>query len=122
MAQRRHNKIEIKWFNGKIQDLIGDAQKLRQILHSLLDNANKFTENGDITVEIKILASRSDKIIVQFNVIDTGIGITQEQQQDIFDDFVTLDSTYRRKAEGAVLVWFGKAFGKPIECKAERRK
>ena len=101
LAQRRHNKIEIKWFNGKIQDLIGDAQKLRQILHSLLDNANKFTENGDITVEIKILASRSDKIIVQFNVIDTGIGITQEQQQDIFDDFVTLDSTYRRKAEGA---------------------
>ena len=64
LAQRRHNKIEIKWFNGKIQDLIGDAQKLRQILHSLLDNANKFTENGDITVEIKILASRSDKIIV----------------------------------------------------------
>ncbi|MFM2355957.1 MAG: hypothetical protein RLZZ528_1693 [Pseudomonadota bacterium] len=77
-----------------------DPARLRQILMNLVGNAIKFTRNGEIAVEIEHLDALRQ---TEFRVIDTGIGIAPENIERIFDDFVTLDPSYSRSAEGTGL-------------------
>lgn len=77
-----------------------DKVKLLQVVLNLVANANKFTRNGDISVECDQLA---DGGTVEFRITDTGIGIAHEDQQAIFEDFRTLDTSYGRMAEGSGL-------------------
>src|SRR6185369_5493366 len=72
-----------------------DAQRLSQILKNLLSNALKFTERGEVALEI---ASRDDT--VEFAVRDTGIGIAAEHQQIIFEPFRQADGTTNRRFGG----------------------
>jgi len=67
---------------------------------NLVGNAVKFTRNGQISVEIERLGDRN---LTEIRVRDTGIGIPQADQARIFDDFVTLDATYARRASGTGL-------------------
>ncbi|MEP2530361.1 ATP-binding protein [Shimia sp.] len=77
-----------------------DKVKLLQVVLNLVANANKFTRNGDISVECDQL---SDGQTVEFRITDTGIGIAQEDQEVVFEDFRTLDTSYGRMAEGSGL-------------------
>lgn len=77
-----------------------DPARLRQILMNLVGNAIKFTRNGEVAVEIEHLDALRQ---TEFRVIDTGIGIAPENIERIFDDFVTLDPSYSRSAEGTGL-------------------
>lgn len=71
------------------RQLLGDAQRVRQILLNLGHNAIKFTETGSVSVTV----SRLDRLCVRFEVADTGPGLTQEQQRLIFDRFEQIHAT-----------------------------
>ena len=67
--------------------LLGDGSRLHQILMKLLSNAAKFTSKGEISIEIKTLNEDSQRVLLQFTVKDTGIGIAPNKVKHIFDSF-----------------------------------
>ncbi|MBI2359953.1 MAG: hypothetical protein HYV04_13830 [Deltaproteobacteria bacterium] len=79
-----------------------DPQKLQQILAHLLTNALKFTEQGEISVQVQTLAEGQDSLL-EISVADTGIGISRENQEIIFEDFRQLDGSATRKYGGTGL-------------------
>jgi len=84
--------------------LIGDETRVRQILFNLVGNAIKFTESGSVLVDALVLPSKnSERVRVLFAVSDTGIGISDEQLQDIFEPFVQGERNYTRSYQGAGL-------------------
>jgi len=68
--------------------LVGDQVRLTQILNNLLGNAIKFTEKGNITLQLQHVNTSATEITIKFLVADTGIGISPENQSLIFDPFV----------------------------------
>ena len=84
-------------------NLIGDSLRLRQILSNLISNAVKFTHEGEISVYVKELEDINDKIKLQFDIKDTGIGISSENKEEIFERFKQLDETYTKKYQGTGL-------------------
>lgn len=86
------------------QRLIGDALRLGQVLINLVNNAIKFTEEGEIVVRVRELQSRpGETCTLQFSVQDTGIGMTQDQVAHIFQSFMQADSSTTRKYGGTGL-------------------
>lgn len=77
-----------------------DRNRLRQVLLNLVGNAVKFTENGEIAINAADQEDDTGRRTITFSVVDTGIGIGEDYLESIFDDFVTLDTSYRRQAEG----------------------
>jgi signal transduction histidine kinase/DNA-binding NarL/FixJ family response regulator/HPt (histidine-containing phosphotransfer) domain-containing protein len=67
--------------------LIGDPAKLSQILLNLIGNSMKFVEEGGITLNISLIKEREGQVWIEFVVSDTGIGISEEDLQHIFDSF-----------------------------------
>ncbi|AGI23073.1 RcsC [Pseudomonas sp. ATCC 13867] len=67
--------------------MLGDAARIRQILNNLLSNAVKFTDIGRVVLRLKVTASEIDQVTLQWQVTDTGIGISQEQQRRLFEPF-----------------------------------
>jgi PAS domain S-box-containing protein len=102
----RENGIELNFPPPRAlpETLLGDETRLRQILFNLVGNAVKFTQSGLVSVEVKVLARRPDSSVrILFTVRDTGIGITDEQLQLIFEPFIQADGSYTRKFQGAGL-------------------
>ena len=84
--------------------LIGDPTKISQIIINLISNAVKFTsKNGEVNVSIKPISQDNDEAKVRFEVSDTGIGLTKEQQGKIFDAFSQADISTSRKFGGTGL-------------------
>lgn len=83
--------------------LVGDPQRLRQILINLMDNAVKFTEKGDIKLSMDILEEDEKSVRVIFSVSDTGIGIPADRIEKIFSSFTQVDGSMTRKYGGAGL-------------------
>ena len=83
--------------------LRGDPGRLRQILTNFVGNAIKFTEQGDVTVQAFLEKELADKVIVRFEVTDSGIGIAPEVQGRLFQPFTQADSSTSRKFGGTGL-------------------
>ncbi len=84
--------------------LIGDELKLTQVIKNLISNSLKFTEKGEITLSVsKIESLKGGTARLQFEVIDTGIGIPLEKQTDIFESFVQASSDTTIKYGGSGL-------------------
>ena len=90
---------------------IGDPLRLQQVLSNLLSNAIKFTPQGRIDIRCELLGSNGQNDRLRFEVIDTGIGISAERQQLIFESFKQEDSTISRTYGGSGL---GLAISKQI--------
>lgn len=84
-------------------NLIGDPLRLNQILVNLIGNALKFTQQGEVTLTISEVIRDGDNITLKFAVKDTGIGLTEEQQQKLFKSFSQADSTTTRRYGGTGL-------------------
>lgn len=85
-----------------------DRRRVRQILLNLLSNATKFTEEGTITLRLRRAESydaQSQRLepFVEISVIDTGIGIPEDRQDDIFEEFTQVDGSSTRRASGTGL-------------------
>jgi PAS domain S-box-containing protein len=84
--------------------LLGDPGRLRQILINLVGNAIKFTEHGEILVDVAAEWEPSDReIALHYSVADTGIGIPEDKRQLIFDPFTQVDGSTTRKFGGTGL-------------------
>ena len=83
--------------------LRGDPLRLGQILINLVSNAIKFTPAGSITLRVRCVAEQPGRLVVRFEVIDTGIGMTGEEQQRLFNAFEQADSSMTRKYGGTGL-------------------
>ncbi|RYY76404.1 MAG: PAS domain-containing hybrid sensor histidine kinase/response regulator [Gammaproteobacteria bacterium] len=82
---------------------IGDGQRLQQILVNLVSNAIKFTEHGEVSIFVKSIAQSAESVNLLFCVRDTGIGMTQVQQDRLFSPFTQADSSMTRKFGGTGL-------------------
>jgi len=83
--------------------LKGDEGKVRQILVNLMGNSIKFTEKGEIEVRAILEEEAGDRVVIRFSVKDSGIGISEDQQQRIFQSFVQADGSITRKFGGTGL-------------------
>jgi two-component system sensor histidine kinase/response regulator len=83
--------------------LRGDALRLGQILFNLADNAVKFTETGSVTLRARPSEESPADVLLRFDVVDTGIGISAEEQQRIFSAFEQADNSMTRKYGGVGL-------------------
>ncbi|MFY0621576.1 MAG: response regulator [Pelagimonas sp.] len=99
-AEERGNQITVAPMNPDLHGVFSDPGHVRRILDNLISNAVKFTKEGQITVEVDCHRGLEE---VEIRVIDTGIGITDADLNRIFDDFVTVDTTYGRGAQGTGL-------------------
>ena len=89
--------------DGRIpQTISSDAQRLKQILLNLIGNAIKFTEQGSVKVSISYHDNHGDEAL-EFNVTDTGIGLTGEQIKKLFQPFMQVDASAGRKFGGTGL-------------------
>ena len=82
---------------------VGDPGRLRQILINLVGNAVKFTDKGEIVVSVEEESKTEKEVSFYFTVKDTGIGISKEKQQAIFDPFSQADTSMTRKYGGTGL-------------------
>lgn len=83
--------------------LIGDPLRLGQVLVNYLNNAVKFTEAGEIVIGVGLIHQSEEDVVLRFFVRDSGIGIREEQRQQLFQSFQQLDASTTRKYGGTGL-------------------
>jgi two-component system sensor histidine kinase/response regulator len=83
--------------------LVGDPLRLGQVLTNLVNNAVKFTEQGEIRLKIELMERAADGVRLKFSVRDTGIGMTPEQSSKMFQAFTQADMSTTRKHGGTGL-------------------
>ncbi|RIK71921.1 hypothetical protein DCC62_21105 [candidate division KSB1 bacterium] len=107
-AQEKGLQFTARIAPGTPDALIGDAARLQQVLTHLLNNAIKFTESGEIVVEVELHPQlpeagnfgKDGEVNLYFTVADTGIGIAVDKQNIIFDPFAQADGSPARKYSG----------------------
>lgn len=103
LASANNNNFNLE-IDSDIPDyLIGDPTKLSQILMNLINNALKFTHNGEVNVITKLIASEDKKAFVYFEVKDSGIGIPKDKLETVFDSFSQGSVGINRKYGGTGL-------------------
>ncbi len=77
------------------QYVVGDEMKLHRILLNLTGNSIKFTKKGHIELNARLLSKQNDKVEIEFSVVDTGIGIPDELQSKVFEQFFKVSPSYK---------------------------
>ena len=85
------------------ETLVGDPTRIRQVLLNFGSNAVKFTSSGSVTYNIDLVRQNGSDMVVKFSVTDTGIGIPEKKQQQLFNAFSQADSSTTRKYGGTGL-------------------
>jgi signal transduction histidine kinase/ActR/RegA family two-component response regulator len=83
--------------------LIGDIDRLRQMVTNLVANSIKFTHHGEVTIDVSCIAQSSTSATIRIEVRDTGIGIPEDQQNLVFESFTQVDGTSTRRHGGTGL-------------------
>lgn len=106
LGMKAHEKqIELLWqaADDVPDQLVGDPGRLRQILLNLVGNGLKFTEQGEIAVDVRPVSQNAETIMLRFSVRDTGIGIPEDRLARIFDAFEQADTSTTRRFGGTGL-------------------
>jgi signal transduction histidine kinase/DNA-binding NarL/FixJ family response regulator len=115
-------EVAIRWdYNGNLPHLLTDGVKLKQILQNLVNNALKFTEQGHVTISATAVPEKQS---LEFRVVDTGMGISEEAMPVIFEKFRQADSSEARDHEGMglglyIVKQFTDLLGGRIECESK---
>lgn len=83
--------------------IMGDSTRLKQILTNLIGNAIKFTENGEVSVNISLESETESKAFLKFSIKDTGIGIPENKKDLLFNKFIQADGSTSRRFGGSGL-------------------
>lgn len=102
-AEKKNLMLEIHNNPNMPSRLIGDEIRVRQMIINLLTNAVKYTSAGKITMTLGFQRTSENAIILKVSVRDTGMGISPEDQQTLFNDFYRVDETNTRNIEGTGL-------------------
>ncbi|WP_170246295.1 ATP-binding protein [Colwellia hornerae] len=103
LAEKKSLALNIKSMSLCQETVIGDPTRLKQILINLISNAIKFTEQGSIDLEVELIVIDKEKLNFSCKVSDSGIGLSKEQQQNIFTPFSQADNSTTRKYGGTGL-------------------
>ena len=109
-AEQKGIMLNVNYKTDLPELIVTDDVRLRQVLTNLIGNAIKFTSEGSVTLDVEMVEVQGSPKI-KFSISDTGIGMTSEQQQKIFDPFVQADASVTRKFGGTGL---GLAISKKI--------
>ncbi|MGX4643519.1 response regulator [Massilia sp. SYSU DXS3249] len=102
-AQNKGIALDFDIANDIPVAICGDPNRLRQIMANLLGNAIKFTEQGRIEARVRVASEDSQAVMLRFEVIDTGIGISREARSRLFEAFSQADDSTTRKFGGTGL-------------------
>jgi signal transduction histidine kinase len=102
-AQQKGLKLSSRISPDVPEVIVSDPSRLRQVLVNLLGNAIKFTERGEIAVEVQTFSRQDDQVELSFAVKDTGIGLPLDKQKLIFEPFMQLSTGSSRQFEGTGL-------------------
>ncbi|MBD2167191.1 response regulator [Calothrix membranacea FACHB-236] len=106
LAPLAHNKgLEIAaLIHRNVPTLVqGDASRLRQVLMNLIGNAIKFTATGEVVVQVELKSETSTQVTIYFAIVDTGLGITPQEQRKLFTPFTQVDASNTRQYGGTGL-------------------
>lgn len=106
LASQKGLTLEVKIDPDVPEEFRGDPIRLRQILFNLVGNGIKFTKQGGITVTVSLNgppSDRSDGVVLQWSIRDTGIGLTPEQQAQLFKAYSQAEASTARKFGGTGL-------------------
>ena len=106
LAEGAHQKnLElVALIKGEVPDFVtGDPGRLRQVLTNLVGNAIKFTERGEISVQVTVDKETAESLEARFDITDTGIGMTVDSQTRLFQSFTQADGSTTRKYGGTGL-------------------
>jgi len=96
-------KISVRRSSDIPDILYGDQYALRKVLVNLASNAVKFTDSGAVSVSTMLLESVDEKVVIQFMVSDSGIGVPLEMQEKIFEPFTQVEGGFSRRYGGTGL-------------------
>ena len=100
-AEKKNTMLSANLPDSLPEKLIGDPDKLRQVLLNLVSNAIKFTDHGQVKLALTILADDSSTVTLRFSVRDNGIGIARAEQANIFQPFTQADASISRRYGGS---------------------
>lgn len=106
LAVRAHEKgieLAVRFSSGLPRMLVGDSLRLRQVLTNLIGNAIKFTERGEVVIDVALNPGQSNPGSLLFSVRDSGVGIPADVLPNIFSAFTQADSSTTRKYGGSGL-------------------
>jgi CheY-like chemotaxis protein len=102
-AQAKGLEFYVRVESDTPQLVVGDALRLRQVLNNLISNAVKFTDQGSVSVLCSVAAIDAEKVELCFTVTDSGIGISKDAQQRIFEPFAQAERNTSRRFGGTGL-------------------
>jgi len=102
-AEKKDIELLVARGHGVPDVLVGDPLRLGQVLINLANNAVKFTEAGEIVVSVELVDGARERVTAKFAVKDSGIGMTEEQQKNVFNAFSQADASTTRRFGGTGL-------------------
>ncbi|WPZ23615.1 response regulator (plasmid) [Sulfitobacter faviae] len=113
------------WSGPSVDWILSDRERLQHILMNIIGNAVKFTVDGQVSIEAEVQETATGELLLQIIVSDTGIGMEPALQAQVFDDFMTGDSSYDRNVGGTglglgIAQRFTKALGGTITVESEK--
>ncbi|QDG53727.1 response regulator [Persicimonas caeni] len=103
LADQKGLELRLELEEGLPRRVVGDANRLRQVLANLVSNAIKFTDTGEVDISVALAEEKDDAVVLEFAVCDTGPGIPDEQIDVIFESFKQLRSSYTEPWQGSGL-------------------
>ncbi len=100
LADSRAIKLSVVSDTSLEGSFVGDSYRIRQVLLNLVNNGIKFTKQGEVTVSAKVASESGSNVNVRFEVQDTGIGISPDQIQQLFEPYVQADGSMTTKVFG----------------------
>ena len=103
IAERPELHIRFETQDKIPAEIIGDRNKLATVMRNLISNAIKFSKQGQITVAARVVEKQEQRALIEFSITDTGIGISEDQQESLFEAFSQADAGFSRSYGGTGL-------------------